>query len=447
MTAPPRAAPRSEPPRSAPQWITLGALLGLIAGLAAGALIHAARNPALVDFASTLGAVGTLWTNALRMLVLPLVISNLVVAIARMADARAVGRMGGLAVAIFSAMLAAGAAFALLLTPPLLARFSPDPAVMAELHSAAAALTPSLPGAAKAPGAAEWIVSLIPVNLARAAAEDDLLPIVLFTVLFALALTRVAPEPRRVILGFFQAVFETVLVMLRWVLALSPLGVFALAIALAAHTGSASVGAFGFWVALVSGLMLAFTLLLYPLTAWIGRVSLRSFAFAALPAQAVAIGTRSSLAALPALLEGAEQRLGLPPAVASFAIPLAVSTFKVNRTISSVAKLLFLATLYRVHLDPAHVASFALIVAVLSFSTPGIPSAGTLATMPAYLAAGIPIEGVVLLNAVDAIPDIFKTLVNVTSDLSAAAILTRLIGAEIRAPAAAVRIEPGRSVS
>jgi len=266
--------------------------------------------------------------------------------------------------------------------------------MMEALHAAPRAASEAAQGAAPA----NWWTGFIPVNLARAAADDDILAVVLFTVLFAVAMTRIGAGPRHTLLAFFEAAFEAVLVMLKWVLRLSPAGVFALALDLALHTGVASAGVFGYWVAMVSALMLAFTLLLYP------------------------------LAALPALLEDAEHRLGLPSEVAGFAIPLAVSTFKVNRTLSSVAKLMFLAKLYGIHPDAAHLATFSLMVGILSFATPGIPSAGTLASMPAYLAAGIPIEGVVLLNAVDAIPDIFKTVLNVTSDLSAAAILNRLLG-------------------
>ena len=404
--------------------ITVGALIGLVLGLAAGALIRSGADPRLIAFASGVGGAGTLWTNALRALVLPLVITNLVVAIARMQDARTVSRMGGLAVLIFAALLAAGAVFTLLAAPPMLARFSPSAAMMEALHAAPRAASEAAQGAAPA----NWWTGFIPVNLARAAADDDILAVVLFTVLFAVAMTRIGAGPRHTLLAFFEAAFEAVLVMLKWVLRLSPAGVFALALDLALHTGVASAGVFGYWVAMVSALMLAFTLLLYPLTALTGRVSMRAFARAALGAQTVALGTRSSLAALPALLEDAEHRLGLPSEVAGFAIPLAVSTFKVNRTLSSVAKLMFLAKLYGIHPDAAHLATFSLMVGILSFATPGIPSAGTLASMPAYLAAGIPIEGVVLLNAVDAIPDIFKTVLNVTSDLSAAAILNRLLG-------------------
>lgn len=410
------------------RWITIGALSGLLAGLAAGVAVHGAHDAGMVRFADGLSVLGTLWMNALRAIVLPLVVSNLIVAIALMQDARAVGRLGGAAVALFVAMLAGAALFAGLVVPPVLARFAPDATVRAALHEAAHGIAAVPPTGAASTSFADWLGSLVPDNIVRTAAAGDLLPIVLFTVVFALALNRIAPEPRRTLLDLFRAAYAATLVMMRWALAFSPIGVFALGFALAAHTGAGSVGAFGYWIVLVSALMLACTLVLYPVTALFARVPIGRFAYAALPAQSVAAGTRSSIASLPALIEGAQQRLGLPPAVAGFALPLAVSTFKLNRTPSSVAKLLFLAALYGVPLDPAHVIAFVAMVGLLSFSTPGIPSAGTLASIPAYLAAGIPLEGVILLNAVDAIPDIFKTMLNVTGNLSVAAILTRIAG-------------------
>ncbi len=100
--------------------------------------------------------------------------------------------------------------------------------------------------------------------------------------------------------------------------------------------------------------------------------------------------------------------------------------FKVNRTISSTAKLIFLAYIYGIPLSATTLASFLITVMILSFSTVGIPSGGTnFKTLPAYLAAGLPLEGLVILEAVETIPDIFKTLLNVTGDMSAATILSR----------------------
>jgi Na+/H+-dicarboxylate symporter len=141
------------------------------------------------------------------------------------------------------------------------------------------------------------------------------------------------------------------------------------------------------------------------------------------------------LAALPSLVRGAELHLALPAAVTGFVLPLSVATFKVNRTVSGVAKLLFLAHVYGVPLEPVQVGTFIATVTLLSFTTPGIPSTGSVATLPLYLSFGIPIEGVVILSAVDAVPDIFKTVANVTADTAVATMVTRVAGAARVAPA------------
>jgi proton glutamate symport protein len=141
----------------------------------------------------------------------------------------------------------------------------------------------------------------------------------------------------------------------------------------------------------------------------------------------VAVSTRSSIASLPALLDGARRKLDVPPPVLGFALPFAVSAFKVNRTISGPLSMMFLAYWYDIDLQATQILAFVVTVMIMSFSSPGIPSGGdTMKTLPAYLAAGIPLEGVIMVKAVDVIPDIFKTLVNVTGYMTVAVSLGRL---------------------
>ena len=200
---------------------------------------------------------------------------------------------------------------------------------------------------------------------------------------------------------------------------------FALCADFAFRIGVRVTGAVAFFVILLSAILLLATVLLYPVTAILGRTSLGRFARAAAPAQVVAVSTRSSLASLPALVEGGRRHLGLPDSATGFVLPLSVATFKLSRTISSVVRLLFLAHLLNVHLGLPQLSAFLLTQLIMSFSTAGIPSVGSIRSLPAYLAAGVPIEGVLMLNAVDTIPDIFATLANVTADMSAATILSR----------------------
>jgi Na+/H+-dicarboxylate symporter len=188
----------------------------------------------------------------------------------------------------------------------------------------------------------------------------------------------------------------------------------------------------GAFIVLVSALLLLATLLLYPVTALFGRISMRTFARAVAPAQLVAVSTRSSIASLPALIEGGTEHLRLPVTATGFVLPLTVAVFKVNRTISSTAKLLFIAHLYDIPLSVQTIVAFLATVILLSFSSVGVPDGGTaFATVPAYLAAGLPLEAVIVFEATTTIPDIFKTLLNVTGDMSAAAMLSRSRSGEV----------------
>ena len=270
------------------------------------------------------------------------------------------------------------------------------------------------------------MVGLIPGNIFQALSSGEILPLLLFTVFFGLAVAHLAPERRELLNRIFRALADAMMVLVGWILKATPLGVFALSFEMAVHTGVQATGFMAFFVALVSGLMLLCTGLLYPVTAVLGRASIRRFARAVAPAQLVAVSTRSSLAALPALVEGARDHLALPASATGFVLPLSVSAFKVNRTMSSTVKLLFLAHVFHVHLGPAELATFLVTVIVLSFSNVGIPGGGaTLMTLPAYLAAGVPLAGVVILEAAMTSPDFFRTLLNVTGDMSAATILSR----------------------
>jgi Na+/H+-dicarboxylate symporter len=131
---------------------------------------------------------------------------------------------------------------------------------------------------------------------------------------------------------------------------------------------------------------------------------------------------------LPALVEGAKEHLKLPDSIVGLVMPLAVSMFKVNKAVSAPLKMYFLAHIYGITLDPTAVLFFFIAYIPLSFSSPGIPSGGFFVSLPLYIALGIPVEGVVLLRTVDAIPDIFKTVSNVTEDMSVAALVTKFSG-------------------
>jgi Na+/H+-dicarboxylate symporter len=272
----------------------------------------------------------------------------------------------------------------------------------------------------------QWLVGIVPSNPVKAAADGTLLPLVVFTLAFALAVMYLPSELRPGLVRFFEAVSSAMRILVEWVLVLAPLGVFALAVPLAARLGVAAAGALGYYVALVSILPVAFLLLLYPVVAIGGRVSMRRFARAVAPAQAVALSSRSSLASLPALIEGAERRLGLPPAITGFCLPLAVSTFKYCGPVVVIVGALFIGRLYGIAIDPSRLVEATMLAALLSFTIPGIPGGAIIATAPAVFAVlGLPVAGVGMLIALDTVPDMFRAPANVTADLAVATILAR----------------------
>jgi Na+/H+-dicarboxylate symporter len=423
--------------------ITVWSLIALGAGLGLGALGHGSQAAGFSIVGQVVEPLGHLWVSALQMTVLPLVVVYLLAAIVGAGGEDSLGGLGSRAVGLFVGMLVLAAIFTLIVTPPLISAAAPEPGAFAQLQA-----TTKVPQAARdaatagATSVGDWIATLLPSNLFVAASRGDVLPLLLFSVLLALAIRQLPDEQRHPLQTGAEALTAALLILVRWLLVATPVGVFALAYGLGRETGLGALGVLGGLVALQCGLMVAFTLLLYPISAVLGRVSVGAFARAILPAQLVALTTRSSIASLPALVEGAH-KLNLPASATTFVLPLTVSLFKVNRTISSTSKLLFLAHVYGVPLTASTIATFVATVVVMSFSSAGLPGGGSaFKTLPAYIAAGLPIEGIVLAEAVETIPDIFKTVLNVTGDLSAATLLSRSQRAVAVAPASVTTSEP-----
>src|SRR5205823_6106382 len=148
----------------------------------------------------------------------------------------------------------------------------------------------------------------------------------------------------------------------------------------------------------------------------------RQFIAYCAPSQAVAFASRSSLAALPAMIESAE-RAALPPVVSGFILPLAASVFRVGGAVAMPVGALFLARLYGVGVSPPQLASIVFTTVLASFAVPGIPGGSIIAMVPVLAAANLPIEGIGILLAVDAIPDMFRTTANVTGSMTVAAVV------------------------
>ncbi|MCA1563779.1 MAG: dicarboxylate/amino acid:cation symporter [Acidobacteria bacterium] len=357
-------------------------------------------------------------------LVVGLAASCLVVSVGSTLSTAALGSIGRRAVALFFTLLTTAALFSAAFAWPLFARLQIDPAVAESLRGGV--LGGEVAEAAGSADLAHWLVGLVPANPIQAAAEGTMLPLIFFALLLGLAIRRAGEEPRQAVLGFFQGIAEAMFVLVRWALALAPVGVFALTLVLAARTGSSIAGALAYYIAVVIALTVLFGLaVLYPVAVLAGHIPLRRFVQGTLPAQAVAFSSRSSLAALPAMVDGARTILGLGEEIAVFLVPLAGSIFRVGSAIAQTVGVLFLARLYDVPLGGAQFMTVILTVVLTTFSVPGIPGGSIIVVAPVLLACGLPLSGIALLLGIDAIPDMFRTTANVTGGMTVAVVLGR----------------------
>jgi Na+/H+-dicarboxylate symporter len=403
-----------------PTSLTSRVLIALAAGIGAGLVARAYPVEPLPTLVALVEPIGTLWVNVIRMTVIPLVGSLLIVGIAASTDFHSVRSVGLRTLATFLALLITFAVISLVVVPPMFAWMHVDEATVAAIRGTASAVVPP----ADVPGLRDWILGIVPANPVKAAADGQLLPIVVFAIAFGLGLLTVASDRRQPVLTLLHGIADAMLAIVRAAIALAPLGVFALIVPVVSRTGLGAAGALAYYVVVTVIAQTLFIALLYPIVAVAGLVPLPRFTRAVLPAQAVAIASSSSLASLPALLEGAEHGLRLPSRVSSVVLPLAVSTFKVSAPVLWSIAALSLGHLYGVPLSAAQLVMIVVTSVLTSFSTPGVPHGWLLGLTPLVVAMGVPAEGIGLLIAVDAIPDIFATTLNVTADMVAATIVS-----------------------
>jgi len=401
--------------------LAIRVIAGLVAGFLLGLMLAGGSSPAAATAVAICATVGTLFVNLIRMTVIPLVASMLVAGVAGIASSGHFGRAGARIVAVALGLLVAASIGSMIVAIPILDRVPIDQAAALALRGPDTAAGGGIP--AGAPTLAQWIVDLVPSNVLKAASDGAMIPVIVFAALFGLALSRVAAARRRAVIQLAEGVADAMQRLIGWIIELAPLGVFALAVPLAAKLGWAAAGAVGAYIALVVGTTVAAAVvLLYPLGIWAGPMSARAFLSYAAPAQAIAFAARSSLAALPVAIEEAE-RAGLPPSTTRLVLPMATAIFHFGAAVAQTVGVLFLARLFGVPLGPLQCASIVVAVVFASFAVPGVPGGSIIAMVPVLAVARVPIEGIGILLAVDTIPDMFRTTANLTGAMTLAAVL------------------------
>ena len=389
----------------------------LVIGLGLGVALSGLVMPEAV--LQSVALVGTLWLRALQMTIIPLVAALLVLGLSQMVRAARAGAAARRFLLLVFGVLVAGGVFTAAMLP-LLLEIVPIPA------SARGFLSAVPEGAQQVPDILDFLASLVAPNIIAAAAETNMLPLTIFFALFAVAITRLKPGQSGQLLGFFHALANAMLLIIGWVLWLAPVGVAALAFGVGLRSGGGAFAALGHYILVVSA-MGGFVLLLAYGLAWaLGGIAPGRFAAAMLPAQAVAVSTQSSLASLPAMLDSAS-RLRLRASTSEFVLPLAVAIFRATSPAMNMAVALYVAALAGIEITPAIALAgimVALIISVGSVSLPGSISF-VVSIGPIALAMGVPIEPLALLVAVEMLPDIMRTLANVTMNVAVASAVDR----------------------
>ncbi len=393
-------------------------LLGLVAGLALGLAAAVTGNPLLVGLAEGVEPIGTAFVNLLKMVVIPLVAAVIFVGVASLGDLRRLGRMGSATLAFFAATSVVGVLLGLAVMRALLPLAS---------EAAARAITAGRVEAPTLPGPVEFLLSLIPSNPFQAAAEGALLPLIVFVVMLAAATGALPERERDTLVGFARAIAAALIKLTHWILWIAPIGVFALAAPVTARAGWALLQSLiAFVIAVLVALLIFVALIYMPAVRFLARMSAGKFLKACVSPQVIAAATVSSPATVPAMLEAADDKLGVSSTVSGFVIPLGAGIGRAGSAVFQGAALAFLAWLYGVPLPVSGIGGVVLATVIVSFTVPSIPGGSVLSMAPALGTVGIPLDGLAVLLGVDRIPDMARTATNVTGTLVATAVVDRL---------------------
>ncbi|MCH1599257.1 MAG: dicarboxylate/amino acid:cation symporter [Pseudomonadales bacterium] len=395
-------------------------LTGLLLGSIAGLMISRSNAALFVNLPGLLAPLGSLWVNAIRMTIMPLLMALVVVAIAGQGRSGRVLAIGGKTLSLFVGLILLSSLFALLFAAPLIGLLE----ISSENSNVVLASSQVTAERAPLPPFKDWLIGLIPANPFAAAANGDILPLMIFTVVFSLALIQIDERLAKNVVTFFEATKQALLVVIAWIMELAPYGIFALVLPITANLGTESVRLLGTFILMVCGLIVLLSACIY-LGLWVLGHDIKKFAKTMAPVQVIGFGTRSSLATLPATI-AASEILGVSQKTAGLVLPAAVTLFKFASPLARTAGTYFIAALYGIDLTVSEFVVIALAVGLLSFYSPGIPSGGLLIMTPVYLALGLPVEGIGLLIAIDLIVDMFITAANVTANMGVTMMLDGL---------------------
>jgi proton glutamate symport protein len=406
--------------------ILIALLLAVIAGSLAGtdAALFGVRFYAVFDF------IGTLFLNALKMLIVPLVVSSIIVGIAGIGSGGAFGRLGlkTLLYYLTTSLLAilVGLVIVNTMAPGLV---DGEPAKhLIGLSENAGDVVAKVEG--KGTGDLVGVfLRMVPTNVVAAAADGQMLGLIFFSLLFGFFMTKIDEAYAETMYNFWQGAFQVMMKITDWVMQFAPIGVFGLVAKVVASTGySAFVPLAWFFLSVIAGLTVHFLVVLPLLLTFVGRVNPLRHYRAMAPALLTAFSTSSSAATLPLTMECVEKNAGVSNRTSSFVLPLGATVNMDGTALYECVAAMFIAQAYGIELGFVQQFTIVLMALVTSIGVAAIPSASLVAIAIILAAVGLPVEAIGLILAVDRVLDMCRTSVNIFSDSCGAVIIARLTG-------------------
>ncbi len=411
-------------------------LIALIAGVVVGIVANLAGIEPLQDFLVAIGPFGTAWIRLITMIVVPLVVASLLVGTASLGDLRKVGRIGGKTLVYYMATTAVAVTIGLGISNLVRPGSGVDPATrdaLAGQFSGEAAQRMTL--AAEKPSVVETLLAMIPTNPIQAAADMDLLPLIIFTIIFGAAVSTLDPRLRDPVLRVFEGINEASMVVIDWVMLLAPYAVFALIAAIVAQFGLDLLRSLLVYsVVVVAGLLLHALVTYGLILRFLARLNPGAFFKRIREVPLIAFSTSSSNATLPLTMETAEEEVGVPKEVSSFVLPLGATINMDGTALYQAVAVMFIAQIYGFDMGVGEQLTVVLTATLASVGAAGVPSAGIITLIIVLQSVGLGDQvqaGIALILGVDRILDMLRTAVNVTGDLTASAVIARSEGAEL----------------
>jgi Na+/H+-dicarboxylate symporter len=401
----------------------IGLLAGLLLGLIAAALAEH-QHPALANVLTSIQPIGIIFKNLLSMVAIPLVATALFAGLAKLGELRTLGSLVARTLGFFWSTSIIAIALGFAIGSIMLPRAAVSPEKQAVLQAAAADPAAVRSAAATIPTGLDFLVQLVPANPFKAAADGNLLPVIVFVSIFAIATATLPNERRMPLINIADAATDALIRIVHWVLVIAPIGIFALVAPTAARYGWDVVRAMLWFIAAVIVGSLVFIAIVYlPSVTFIARLSPLRFLRAAYPSMFMGFSATSSMAALPNMIDAADKDLQLPRPVSGFVLPLGASINRGGGALYQAIAVLFIARLYGMPFGFGHMLQAGIAVFLASLTTAAVPSGGVISLFPAFQSLGLPLGGLSILLGLDRISDMFRTMTNVTGHLTTAVVV------------------------